>query len=108
MKTRTVAYATQPPSPMTVMSGASHHRSVRSVFAAMAARARAPGLVAVVVILYVSLTAHPRGFGATRYAACRRPRAWESFVCQVGYVSPGPCVVVHYRSGAASRRTDPS
>ena len=41
MKTRNVAYATQAIRPTTVSSGASHHRSVRSVFAAIAARGRA-------------------------------------------------------------------
>ena len=57
MKTRTVAYATQALSPTTVISGANHQRSVRNVFAAMAARARAPrGLVAVDVIRVVSST----------------------------------------------------
>ncbi|GAB3175054.1 hypothetical protein GCM10027259_15920 [Micromonospora palomenae] len=61
MKTRTVAYATQALSPRKVSSGASHHRSVRNVFAAMAARARAPsGFVAVDVIRVVSLTGPSR------------------------------------------------
>ncbi|GIJ23155.1 hypothetical protein Vlu01_37790 [Micromonospora lutea] len=42
---------------MTVISGANHQRSVRNVFAAMAARARTPcGLVADDVIRVVSLT----------------------------------------------------
>ncbi|GAB3143458.1 hypothetical protein GCM10027290_19790 [Micromonospora sonneratiae] len=51
MKTRTVAYVTQAPSPTTVISEGSHQRSVRNVFAVMAARRRSPpGLVAVVVI----------------------------------------------------------
>ena len=61
MKTRTVAYATQALSPITVISGANHQRSVRNVFAAMAARARAPrGLVAVEVIRVVSSTGPSR------------------------------------------------
>ncbi|GIJ35633.1 hypothetical protein Vse01_47810 [Micromonospora sediminimaris] len=57
MKTRTVAYATHALSPITVISGANHQRSVRNVFAAMAARARTPrGFVADDVIRVVSLT----------------------------------------------------
>src|SRR5882724_10823915 len=38
MKTRTVAYATHATRPMTVISGGSHHRSVRRVLAAICAR----------------------------------------------------------------------
>ncbi|GAB3969564.1 hypothetical protein GCM10027615_23890 [Plantactinospora veratri] len=61
MNTRTVAYVTQAPSPITVISGANHQRSVRRVFAAMAARWRTlPGSPAgggaVLVVIYVSLT----------------------------------------------------
>jgi hypothetical protein len=40
-----------------VSSGASHHRSVRNVFAGISARGRgAAGIVAVVVIVFRSLT----------------------------------------------------
>ncbi|GGM45210.1 hypothetical protein GCM10011608_32470 [Micromonospora sonchi] len=64
MKTRTVAYVIHAPSPMTVASGANHQRSVRNVFAAMAARARAPrGFVADDVIRVVSLTGPSTGGG---------------------------------------------
>ncbi|BCJ60366.1 hypothetical protein Jiend_37880 [Micromonospora endophytica] len=64
MKTRTVAYAIHALSPMTVISGANHQRSVRNVFAAMAARARAPrGFVADDVIRVVSLTGPFTGGG---------------------------------------------
>jgi hypothetical protein len=56
MYTRTRPYKSQALRPTKVISGGNHHRSVRNVFAAIAARERpAPGLVAVVVI-NVSLT----------------------------------------------------
>ena len=58
MNTRTVAYVSQATRPMTVSSGASHHRSVRNVFAAIAARGRgaagaADGGLADVVVIFV-------------------------------------------------------
>ncbi|GAA4574973.1 hypothetical protein GCM10023176_43270 [Micromonospora coerulea] len=75
MKTRTVAYATQAVSPAKVSSGASHQRSVRNVFAAIAARVRAPrGLVADDVIRVVSLTGPSRAADQSYRSADRRDR----------------------------------